>query len=114
MGTDFPMAKPPRSPNHGARETISARLRELRPLLEAHGVVHAAIFGSVARGDDIAASDVDILLEDRPERRIDLFALMAIRELLEGQIGRHVDLGIRASLRPGKHDHIIAELSEVF
>jgi len=108
------MAKPPRSPNHAAREIISARLRELRPLLEAHGVVHAAIFGSVARGDDISASDVDILLEDRSERRIDLFALMEIRELLEGQIGRHVDLGIRASLRPGKHDHIIAELSEVF
>jgi predicted nucleotidyltransferase len=78
-----------------------------------HGVGHAGIFGSVAGGDDVAASDVDILLEDRPERRVDLFALMEIRELLEGHIGRHVDLGIRASLRPGKHDHILAEVREV-
>jgi predicted nucleotidyltransferase len=108
------MAKLRTSSNYPAREIISARLRELRPLLEAYGVVHAGIFGSVARGDDISASDVDILLEDRPERRIDLFALMEIRELLEGQIGGHVDLGIRASLRPGKHDQIVAELREVF
>jgi predicted nucleotidyltransferase len=81
------MATSRTSPNHPARETITARVRELRPLLEAHGVVHAGIFGSVARGDDVAASDVDILLEDRPERRVDLFALMEIRELLEGHIG---------------------------
>ena len=107
------MATSRTSPNHPAREIISARVRELRPLLE-DGVGHAGIFGSVARGDDVAASDVDILLEDRPERRVDLFALMEIRELLEGHIGRHVDLGIRASLRPGKHDHILAELREVF
>jgi uncharacterized protein len=104
----------PRRPDFKTRETIGAQLRELRPLLEAQGVIHAALFGSVARGDDVALSDVDIILEDRPERRIDLFGLMEIRDLLEGHIGRHVDLGIRASLRPGKHDQILAELSEVF
>ena len=31
--------------------------------LRAAGVCHAAVFGSVARGDAIAASDIDVLVE---------------------------------------------------
>jgi predicted nucleotidyltransferase len=44
-------------------------LRRLRNELKALGVKHAIIFGSVARGEDIATSDIDIFLdfnEDRP------------------------------------------------
>ena len=108
------MRKTVHRPNYGLRDLIKARLRELRPSLEARGVIHAAIFGSVARGEDVPDSDVDIILEDRPDRRIDLFELMEIEEFLEAQLERRVDLGTRASLRPGRHDHIMADLCEVF
>ena len=108
------MAEAPNGSKWRARDFIDVRLRELRASLEARGVVHASLFGSVARGDDLPESDVDIILEDHPERRIDLFDLMDIAEFLESELGRRVDLGTRASLRPGKHDEILADLREVF
>jgi predicted nucleotidyltransferase len=43
-------------------------LRELRPLVKDRGVEKAAIFGSMARGDATADSDVDLLLVVRDRR----------------------------------------------
>ncbi len=91
-----------------------ARLRELRPALEAEGVRHAALFGSVARGDDVPDSDVDIILDLDPERQIGLFAFAGIKELLEAELGRDVDLGTRDSLRPERHGAMLAELVPAF
>ncbi len=91
-----------------------ARLRELRPALEAHGVRRALLFGSVARGDDVPESDVDIILDLDPERHIGLFAFAGIQEFLETKLGRRVDLGSMRSLRPGRHDNILSELVEAF
>ena len=53
-------------------------LRANAPRLQARGVRHAAIFGSVARGEANAQSDVDVLLEMDPERRIGLFGYAAL------------------------------------
>lgn len=53
------MRKSALSPDYRTREVISNRLRGLRRALEVEGVRHAALFGSVARGEDVAESDVD-------------------------------------------------------
>jgi uncharacterized protein len=37
--------------------------------LRAHGVARAALFGSVARGDDRPDSDIDIMIELDPAAR---------------------------------------------
>jgi predicted nucleotidyltransferase len=42
------------------RDEIIARLKEREADLRAQGVAHAALFGSVARGDDRLDSDIDI------------------------------------------------------
>ncbi len=102
------------APDYRTRDLMLARLRELRPELEAEGVQHALLFGSVARGDDVPESDVDIILDLDPERHIGLFAFAGIQEFLEAQLGRSVDLGSMRSLRPGRHDEILAELVEAF
>lgn len=91
-----------------------ARLLELRPALEADGVRHAFLFGSVARGDDVPESDVDIIVDLDPERHIGLFEFGGIRDFLREELGRDVDLGTRRSLLPGRHDEIIADLVEAF
>ncbi len=91
-----------------------AKLLQLRPALEADGVRHAFLFGSVARGEDVPESDVDIILDLDPERHIGLFEFVGIRDFLREELGRDVDLGTRRSLLPGRHDEIIAELVEAF
>jgi predicted nucleotidyltransferase len=96
------------------RDVTIERLREIRQGLEARGVRHAFLFGSVARGDDVPESDIDIVLDLDPERHIGLFALESIREVLEARLGRNVDLGSLRSLRPGRHDDIIRDLVEAF
>ncbi len=70
------------------------------PELRAAGVVHAAVFGSVARGDAIATSDVDILVELDPTARVSLFELMGIELRLRETFGRKVDVVSKGGLRP--------------
>ncbi len=101
-------------PNYRTRDRMLTRLRELRAALETEGVLHAALFGSVARGDDAPNSDVDIILDLEPSREIGLFAFAGIKEFLEAELGRGVDLGTRDSLRPERHGAILAELVPAF
>ncbi len=48
-------------------ERVLAILRSRAPELRRRGVVHVAVFGSVARQDDRPDSDVDVLVELEPE-----------------------------------------------
>jgi len=47
-------------------ETAIATLRRHENDLRAQGVVHIAVFGSVARGENRPDSDLDILVEFEP------------------------------------------------
>jgi uncharacterized protein len=47
--------------------------------LRRRGVTHAAVFGSVARGEANATSDLDVLIDLDPERPIDLFDYVNIK-----------------------------------
>lgn len=60
------------------------------PILKAHGVKRAGIFGSYARGEQKEDSDVDILVEF--ERTISLFDFVGIKLDLEDNLKRKVDL----------------------
>ena len=73
-------------------------LRRSRPQLEAMGVRHAAIFGSVARGTERPDSDIDILIDADPAKVNSLFAYGGIQEFLQERLGREVDLKDRARL----------------
>lgn len=42
---------------------LPLQLAELRSILESHGVIHASVFGSYARGDATDKSDLDLLVE---------------------------------------------------
>jgi uncharacterized protein len=88
-------------------------LRMHRTDLERMGVVHAAIFGSVARGEERPDSDIDILVEVNPSVVGSIFAYGGIQQALEDWIGRPVDLAGRDRLRPGvaaeaERDQILA------
>lgn len=83
--------------------TLNAVLRKLRDAkaaLRQQGVCGVWVFGSVARGEALPDSDVDMALEFDPDRQPTLFTLARVQELVEAELGTKVDLGLRRDLRP--------------
>jgi predicted nucleotidyltransferase len=81
-----------------------AALRETRPLATLHGIRHAGVFGSVARGEAGPGSDLDILVEFERPAELDLFtygrARRELAEALRAVLGRDADVVEIGSLRP--------------
>ncbi len=73
-----------------------------------HGVVHAGVFGSVARGENRSGSDVDFLVEFELGRS--LLDLADLRIELSATLGCDVDVATRNSLHPRLRDRILREL----
>lgn len=96
------------------RERVIAILREHQVELKAGGVEHLSLFGSVARGDAGARSDIDILAElDRTKYR-SLFALGGLHTRLSEWLDNDVDLAIADRLRPPFRENILKETIVVF
>jgi predicted nucleotidyltransferase len=89
-------------------------LRAHETELRAAGVRHAAVFGSVARGDAIASSDIDVLVELDPAAHVSLFDLMGIELRLSEIFGRKVDVVSKRGLRPRLDDSILADAVSAF
>src|SRR5690349_16484294 len=79
------------------------------PILRRHGVLHAGIFGSFARGDQTPQSDIDLLIEFDPGARKSLLDLSALALELEDALGREVDLVTYKSLNPRIRECVLAD-----
>ena len=64
------------------RQDIIAQLRENEAALRSRGVVHAALFGSRARGDARPDSDTDILIEIDPDAPVGVYEYVGIKEFI--------------------------------
>ena len=95
----------------GADDVIQ-RVSALRDQLNALGVARLALFGSVMRGEAGPDSDIDVLV-DLPEPS-GLRQLANIRNVIEDAVGRTVDLGTVASLKPEVRASVMAEARYVF
>jgi uncharacterized protein len=89
---------------------LRRRLRERRAELLAaaarRGASNLRVFGSVARGDDLAGSDVDFLVDFEASRSlVDVAGLILD---LQAILGVPVDVVEASTLRPGDED-ILAE-----
>ena len=82
------------------RDDILGKLKACEAELRARGVAHAALFGSVARGDDRPDSDIDIMVEIAPDARIGLFQYVGIVHYLEDLFPVRVDVANREGLKP--------------
>jgi predicted nucleotidyltransferase len=82
------------------RNEAVAILQQHERELHARGVRHAAIFGSVARGEATAGSDLDILIELDPEARLDVFAYAGLKSYIAGLFEGEVDVVSRSALKP--------------
>ncbi|MGX1319062.1 putative nucleotidyltransferase [Bradyrhizobium sp. USDA 377] len=76
-----------------------AILRQSEPALRERGVLHAALFGSVARGENHTGSDVDIMVEIDPEARITVFDYVELKEYIANLFDGPVDVVNRDGLK---------------
>lgn len=82
------------------RDDVIARLREAEPALRARGIRRAAVFGSVARGDNRPDSDIDIMIEVDPETHMTVFEYVGLKEYVAGLFEGPVDVVSRDGLKP--------------
>jgi predicted nucleotidyltransferase len=89
-------------------------LRAHEAVLRGRGILHAGVFGSVARGEDTVTSDVDIVIEIDYGSGFGTSDLIDVEEHLARAIGRRVDVISAGGLKPGKHDAIRRDAVAVF
>jgi predicted nucleotidyltransferase len=79
----------------------------IRDILEKHGVIKAALFGSIVRGDAREDSDIDLLVEFEPGKS--LLDLARLKLELESLLGRKVDIVTYRSLHPLLRERILSD-----
>ena len=82
------------------RDEVKARLLPYTPELKAEGVLHLALHGSVARGEETPDSDVDLIAELDRSRKFSLISFIHIENRLADILGVKVDLSDKIALRP--------------
>jgi uncharacterized protein len=82
------------------KSAIIAKLREHEGELKAAGIEHLFLYGSHARGTAIReTSDVDVIADFAPGRRLSLLHMVAIENRLAEMLGVRVDLSPAKTLK---------------
>ena len=84
------------------------------PDLKAAGLDTLYLFGSFARGDEAASSDIDLLFEARPDHRFSLLDQARLQHELGDLLGHRVDLLERSALRASIRGRVEADMIRMF
>jgi predicted nucleotidyltransferase len=96
------------------RDFVISKIRERKEDILGFGVKSISLFGSVARDEARYDSDVDLLVEFEPGRPSGLFEFIDLKHLLEGWLGRPVDLVTPETLKQRLKDRILEGAERVF
>ena len=96
-----------RSPDLGSLQARRAARRQILAAASERGLRDVRVFGSVARGDAVETSDVDLLVAAGPEHT--LFDLSGFALDVEEIVGRHVDVATPRGLKARIRDRVLAE-----
>ena len=91
-------------------QTLRTHESELRML----GVSHAAVFGSVARGEAIADSDIDVLVELDEDRSMGIFEYARLKLYINELLAGAGDVVNRRTLKPLLRDNILRDAIHAF
>jgi predicted nucleotidyltransferase len=92
--------------------TIEEVKKKTVPILERYGVTYAAVFGSLARGEDRPQSDVDILV--RLGRPTGMVGYMQLVGKLEEILRKKVDLVTEQSLNKRVRPYVLPDLKIIY
>lgn len=95
-------------------DRVLAILRSHALDLQADGLSHLRLFGSVARGEAGQDSDVDLLAEFTPGFRVSLLTLSGLRLRVCDLLGVEVDLSSATSLKEPVRCRVQREAIDVF
>jgi uncharacterized protein len=95
------------------RTVAIARLKAHEAELRQLGVQHLYLFGSTARGEARADSDIDLFF-DHERGKLGLFQLMDVKERAAAILGCKTDIMTRGSLHPVLRRRIEASALQVF
>jgi predicted nucleotidyltransferase len=89
-------------------------LRQHEDDLRAHGIIHAALFGSVAREEAGPGSDLDILIELDPDLKLDIFAYAGLKRYVAELFSVRVDVVNKEALKPHLRQPVSADAIYAF
>jgi hypothetical protein len=92
--------------------TIEEVKQKAGPILEQHGVTYAAVFGSLARGEDGPRSDVDRLV--RLGRPTGMVGYMRLVQSLESALGKRVDVVTEQSLNERVRPYVMPDIATIY
>jgi uncharacterized protein len=93
------------------REVLNRERGRMFSFLNAHGAVNVRVFGSLARGDDDRASDIDLLVELAGDRSgaDELLTVLGLSVELSELLGVRVGVATPRTLRSNVLDAALAE-----
>ena len=98
----------------GALDDILQTLRTHEDELKRLGASHAAVFGSVARGEAKPGSDVDVLVELDAERPMGVFQYARLKLHIDEILDGDSDVVNRRTLKPLLRNHILNDAVDAF
>lgn len=93
---------------------VLSTLHEHEDELRKRGICHAAVFGSLARGESGADSDIDVLVDLDPDRPMGLFEYARVRLYISELLGGSADVVNRKTLKPLLKDAILRDAVNAF
>jgi predicted nucleotidyltransferase len=98
----------------GSLDTVLEALRAHESGLRQLGVSHAAVFGSVARGQAGSDSDVDVLIDLDQDRPMGIFEYARLKLYINDIFDGRGDVVNRLTLKPLLCDSILREAVHAF
>ena len=96
------------------RGFVLQTLRQYEPEMRAAGILHLRLFGSVARGEALAHSDVDLMADFDRSKRLTLFDMARLEGRLSDLLGGKVDLSPAGSMKERVRARVLREAVHAF
>ena len=92
--------------------TVATVQQKIQPILEEYGITYAALFGSIARGEDKRTSDVDLMV--RFGKPMGMVSYMHFLNALEHTLHKKVDLVTENSINHYVKPYILSDLKKIY